>query len=114
MWFKGQELAFAFGVILSFQRMGSVVAGILDPALAESLGVPATLWITFGFTCFSWLCAFGICMCEVYADKQDGKIGATIAAEDKFRCRQLREFGLPYWLIVASCVSTYCSIIPYT
>jgi MFS family permease len=82
MWFKGKELAFAFGVILSFQRMGSVIASIVNPALAKSVGVPETLWITYSFTCFSWLCAVGICLCEMYADKKDGKIGAKLNKED--------------------------------
>lgn len=64
-----------------------MVAGIMDPALAEAIGVPETLWVTFGFTCFSWCCAVGICACEIYADKMDGKVGAKLTEEDKFKCR---------------------------
>ena len=33
-WFKGKELAFAFGVNLSISRLGSVINGIVEPRIA--------------------------------------------------------------------------------
>ena len=38
-WFKGKELAFAFGLNLSIARIGSVINNIASPAIAESFGI---------------------------------------------------------------------------
>jgi len=114
-WFRGKELAFAFGVNLSFSRLGSVLAGIIEPRIVDAhdgnLGL--ALWIGFSFCVISWFCGVGIVCCELYADKVDGT-KAEIKESDKFKCKQLTEFKLPYWLIVCSCCAVYCSIFPYT
>lgn len=43
-WFKGKELAFAFGLNLSVARLGSVANNLISPALASSSGVVFALW----------------------------------------------------------------------
>jgi len=84
-WFKGRELAFAFGVNLSFSRLGSVVAGLIEPYVAKNHSMESALWIGFIFCVFSWFCGVGIVCCEIYADKKDGK-KAEIPENEKFRC----------------------------
>ncbi len=84
-------MAFAFGLNLSFSRLGSVVAGLVEPKLAEkyyntSHGIGPALWVGFAFCMFSWFCGVGIVCCEIYADKKDGK-KAQLSEEDKFKCR---------------------------
>jgi len=53
-WFKGRELAFAFGINLSISKLGSVINNILSPALTEKLGIVFAFW--FG----TILCGFSI------------------------------------------------------
>eukprot|EP01036_Dinobryon_divergens_P034713 gene34713-44896_t len=53
-WFKGRELAFAFGINLSVSKLGSVINNILSPLLAEKLGIIFAFW--FG----SMLCGFSV------------------------------------------------------
>ena len=98
---------------MSFARLGSVVAGVVEPYMAENYTIGAALWIGFGFCAFSWFCGLGIVICELYADKVDGE-KAKLSDDHKIKCRQLKEFTLPFWLIVASCVTVYCSIFPYS
>eukprot|EP01031_Cornospumella_fuschlensis_P028549 gene28549-34461_t len=43
-WFKGRELAFAFGVNLAISKLGSVFNNLLSPVLAEQVGVVFALW----------------------------------------------------------------------
>lgn len=57
-WFKGQELAFAFGINLSIARLGSVFNNLLSPALTNSLGLVFACW--FG----AFLCGLSI-LCVV-------------------------------------------------
>ena len=51
-WFKGKELAFAFGINLSFARVFSVVNNLVSPALTTSVGLLFAMW-------------FGAIMCAV-------------------------------------------------
>lgn len=51
-WFRGRELAFAFGVNLAIARLGSVVNNLVSPALVRSAGV--------GFACW-----FGVIICAM-------------------------------------------------
>jgi MFS family permease len=110
-WFKGKELAFAFGLNLTFARLGPVTAGILSPRVAENHGLNASLWVSIVFVGLAWLCGIGVVLCERYADTHDAVDKRESA---KFKCRDLSQFSLPFWLLVFSCVSIYCSIFPYT
>ena len=43
-WFKGRELAFAFGINLSISRLGSVINNLVSPVLADSIDIQFALW----------------------------------------------------------------------
>jgi MFS family permease len=43
-WFRGRELAFAFGVNLAVAKLGSVINNIVSPYLAQKLDVQMSLW----------------------------------------------------------------------
>jgi MFS family permease len=43
-WFKGKELAFAFGINLSISRLGSVINNSVSPALADNIDIQFAFW----------------------------------------------------------------------
>lgn len=43
-WFKGKELALAFGLTLAFSRLGSVLNFFLTQKFEEKYGMQWTLW----------------------------------------------------------------------
>lgn len=43
-WFKGKELAFAFGVNLSISKLGSVINNIVSPMLSDDVSILFALW----------------------------------------------------------------------
>ena len=43
-WFKGKELALAFGLTLAFSRLGSVLNFFLTQNFEEKYGMQWTLW----------------------------------------------------------------------
>lgn len=90
-----------------------MINGIVEPKIAGGSSVGAALWVGFGVCVFSWACGLVLVVIDAYADKKDGT-KATLSEEDKFRWKQICEFGLPFWLLVISCVSVYCSIFPYS
>lgn len=44
-WFKGNELAMAFGITLSSSRVGSAVNFNVEPSIAREFDVPTALWL---------------------------------------------------------------------
>lgn len=44
VWFKGKELAFAFGLNLSIARLGSVINNVVSPAIASGIDIQFALW----------------------------------------------------------------------
>jgi MFS family permease len=64
-WFKGQELAFAFGINLSIARLGSVFNNLLSPALTDSLGLVFACWFGALLCGASILCV----LCTIPIDK---------------------------------------------
>ena len=55
-WFKGKELALAFGINLSISRLGSVINNYVSPAVAKH-SVPLALWLGMVICAGSLLCA---------------------------------------------------------
>lgn len=55
-WFKGTELAFAFGINLSISKLGSAINNIVSPVVADQVSIAFALWLGvilcgFGVTC---------------------------------------------------------------
>lgn len=92
-----------------------MINSIVEPRIADAAdgSISGALWLGFIICVFSWCCGLGLVLVDSYADKKDGK-KAELSEDDKFKCKQLLEFTLPFWLLVISCVSVYCSIFPYT
>lgn len=124
IWFKGKELAFAFGVNISVARLGSVIQAASVPPLYEAGGLPLPMLVGLIICVFSLVNAFGMVFLE-RADKKimgkaqvkDEKKGAETAEkkndEEAFKLSDLKTFRLPFWLLTISCVATYMSIFPY-
>jgi MFS family permease len=111
-WFRGKELSFAFGINLMISRAGTLLAQ-QSPSWA---GFAYNYWrnpllISVGFAALCIIGAILYWAAEVYAEKryQVGAAGAT----DKVVFRDIKDFGLSYWYIVALCVTFYSGIFPF-
>lgn len=131
-WFKGKELAFAFGINLSISKLGSVINNIVSPALANEVS------ITFAFWFGAILCGFGV-VCVLItmpidramdeqiakAKKQRGKSVDDEAKEKMKRDSEMQQEeqggGLRevltlkhiFWVLVISCVVVYGCVLPF-
>jgi MFS family permease len=111
-WFKGKELSFAFGVNLTVCRIGSFLA-LNSPSWAKTAYVNWRYPFLIGVGMCS-LCVIGAVIywgMDVYADKHYalGQAGAT----DKVVFKDLFQFGVSYWYIVALCIVFYSGIFPF-
>jgi nitrate/nitrite transporter NarK len=70
-WFKGGELAFAFGITLSVGRIGSLVNGYVIPTAATNYGVPYALFIGFYLCLASFIGTFCVIALDCWAKQRD-------------------------------------------
>jgi nitrate/nitrite transporter NarK len=69
-WFKGKELAFAFGLNLSISRLGSVINAAVVPAVYDSNGLGAALLVGFSLACVSLALSFGMAFLDQKAEER--------------------------------------------
>ena len=115
-WFKGgRGLALAFGITISFSRVGSSFNFLFSPEIAKSQGVHIA--VLFGmFACLiSFLSCFILIACDVYAVKK-GIIKASTHeenAEKPFKLADLKLLPKELWAICTICVFCYTAIFPF-
>ncbi|XP_077305308.1 lysosomal dipeptide transporter MFSD1-like [Lithobates pipiens] len=113
VWFKGKELALAFGLTLSFSRLGSVLNFFLTQRFEAHFGIQWTLW---GGTI---LCVLGFCSAVTVSvlDKvgmiQLGLDGTIQEASKKVRVQDIRRLPLRYWLLVLTIMFFYNGVFPF-
>ena len=112
-WFKGKELAFAFGVSLTIARMGSYTAD-LSPTWAGfaydgGWHPPLVIAAMIGSLCIVCAILYGIL--EVAAKRKYtlGEAGAS----DRLVIRDLFTFSRSFWLVTLLCVVFYSAIFPF-
>ena len=130
-WFKGKELAFAFGLNLSVARLGSVANNMISPALATSSSVVFALW--FGvFLCGASLgCVFifspidkamDVLIAKNKSGEDDGVTTLLLAGEEddsdepskpqspeeeEAKLTDVKKFPFSFWILVISCLVVY-------
>jgi len=112
VWFKGKELSFAFGLNLTFARIGSFLA-LNSPTWAKGAYVNWRYPFLIGVGMCS-LCVIGAVIywfMDAYAEKHYalGQAGQP----DKVVFKDLFQFGNSYWYIVALCIVFYSAIFPF-
>lgn len=113
VWFKGKELAFAFGLNLSVARVGSFINGPVESIVSTNKSVGFALLIGF-FICIFSLCTSIVLVCiDRWAEKKDN-VKVELSDDEKFKWSDLKKFNtLPYWLVTVSCVIIYMVIFIY-
>ena len=71
LWFKGKELAFSFGVILSVTRLGSVWNSNVTPGYYQDYGLGFALAFGLMICVFSFFNGIGMCVLDAYAMSKD-------------------------------------------
>ncbi|XP_063790708.1 major facilitator superfamily domain-containing protein 1-like isoform X2 [Pseudophryne corroboree] len=112
-WFKGKELALAFGLTLSFSRLGSVLNFFLTQRFEDHYGMQWTLW---GGTL---LCVLGfsstvtVSVLDKVGMKQLGLDGTIQEESKKVRVQDIRRLPLRYWLLVLTIMFFYNGVFPF-
>ena len=112
-WFKGKELAFAFGVNLTIARLGSYAAD-LSPTWASTAyeggwQPPLVLAAVIGGLCIVGAIVYGILEIAAKRKYTLGEAGET----DKLVLSDLFTFSRSFWFITLLCVVFYSAIFPF-
>jgi MFS family permease len=116
-WFRGQKLSFAFGVMLTISRLGSL-ASQTSPAWAHAAyrwwRGPLLMALLAGVLCVAAAGVYG--MLESRAGRAPGPAqpgpGPEKGPRKRFTLGDLR-FNRSYWLVVLLCVCFYAGIFPF-
>jgi MFS family permease len=111
-WFKGKELSFAFGLNLTFARLGSVAADN-SPSWAQPLysNWQQPLWLAAGI---ATLCVIGAAGYWILENRAERRYRLGVQGEtEKLVLRDLYQFDRSYWYVVGLCVVFYSVIFPF-
>ncbi len=120
-WFKGKELALAFGIGLTVSRLGTLFAFNTGELLAKYdlsqymdglKGPKLALAVAFLLCLLSLASNIAYVILDKYGEKalhlKDEETGDKIVPSD------IKHFGASYWYVTALCVTFYSAIFPFT
>lgn len=124
-WFKNKELSMAFGALHTVARLADILSISIDSSLYNALHAiprPATrLGTALLFSLF--LCFLSLA-CAIVLFFIDRKLKLTVAGKDivvpkpccrfvKCKLEDLKDFSIPFWLVVLTSLVYYSSLLPF-
>ncbi|HPR64375.1 MAG TPA: MFS transporter [Thermoanaerobaculia bacterium] len=112
-WFKGKELALAFGIALTISRLGTLFSFNTEALIASFFGkYQYALWAAVLF------CVVSLLSNLIYniLDKR-GEHALDLKEEgagDKIVLSDIKKFKSSYWYVTLLCVTFYSAIFPFT
>ncbi len=113
-WFKGKDLALAFGLKVGFGRLGTFAALQLSPRILEEYQLSTAIWFA-AVLVLTGLLAFMVYMLfDMKYDKEVKPKTATVK-EDGFKLSDIGKIlGNPAYLYIALlCVTFYSAVFPF-
>ena len=112
-WFKGKEMALAFGIALTISRVGTLFSFNTEELIARYYGsYRVALWAAAGFCLFSVVCNLVYNAMDLHGERvlQMAKPDAS----DKIEFSQMGKFNASFWYVTLLCVTFYSAIFPFT
>lgn len=116
-WFKGKDLALAFGLKVGFGRLGTFAALQVSPVVANGgENLSGAIWLAAILVCTGMLAFLVYILFDAKFDKQTHfKEAKAIAPKEKFRMSDV--FGIlgnrAYLYIALLCVTFYSAVFPF-
>lgn len=112
-WFRGKELALAFGVALTISRLGTLFSFNTEALVAERMGPFAALWVAAALCAVSMLANAAYVFLDRRAEsrldlREEKEVGDRIVA------KEVRSLGPSFWLVTVLCFTFYSAIFPFT
>ena len=112
-WFKGKEMALAFGIALTISRVGTLFSFNTEALIAQYSGsYRVALWAAAGFCLFSLACNLVYWVMDLHGEKVLGLPKPD--GSDKIVFSDIKKFSSSFWFVVFLCVTFYSAIFPFT
>lgn len=114
-WFTNKRgMALAFGITISFSRVGSSLSFLIAPMIAESKGIEAAVFSGVAVCGVSLVACALLIVADIYASRTH-YIDEEVLGEEGFAAQLLsvRKMGTSFWLLCAICVFCYMGIFPF-
>eukprot|EP00331_Platyophrya_macrostoma_P032921 CAMPEP_0176440704 /NCGR_PEP_ID=MMETSP0127-20121128/20736_1 /TAXON_ID=938130 /ORGANISM="Platyophrya macrostoma, Strain WH" /LENGTH=498 /DNA_ID=CAMNT_0017825293 /DNA_START=40 /DNA_END=1536 /DNA_ORIENTATION=+ len=114
-WFKGgRGMALAFGITISFSRVGSSFNFLFSPKIADHDGINTAVFCGMVACIISLLSCFVLILCDVHAVKTGYiKPEAHENEEEAMKLSDIFKLHTKFWFICVICVFCYTSIFPF-
>ncbi|XP_030622945.1 major facilitator superfamily domain-containing protein 1 [Chanos chanos] len=112
-WFRGKELALAFGLTLAFSRLGSVLNFFFTQRFEAQYGMQWTLWGGALLCVMGFLSAVTVSSLDKVGMKQLGLDGVIQEESRQVRVQDVKLLSLRYWLLVLTIMFFYNGIFPF-
>jgi MFS family permease len=112
-WFKGKEMAVAFGIALTLSRVGTMFAFNTEELIADHFhSFRTALWAAALLCLFSVACNLVYIVMDRHGERELSL--PVAAAGDKIVFSDIKKFTSSYWYVVLLCVTFYSAIFPFT
>ena len=111
-WFRGKELALAFGVSITISRLGTLFSFNTEALVAERYGPAIALWAAALFCALSVLANL---IYKVLDRKGESVLGlGNGGTSERIVLADIRRFPVSYWYVTFLCLAFYSAIFPFT
>ncbi|MDA3822978.1 MAG: MFS transporter, partial [Bacteroidales bacterium] len=115
-WFKGKDLALAFGLKVAFGRLGTFAALQISPSLAgeDGSGLNTAIWFAAVLTLIGLLVFMVYMLMDLKVDREGVKTEG-LAKEERFKFRDISTILMnpAYIFIALLCVTFYSAVFPF-
>ena len=113
-WFKGKELAFAFGLLITIARLGTIAAFNSAASIQKLSGSwRMAIWVSAVVMFVSFL-LFLVYSSVDKAKEKYFKREKKEGEAEKFSFQDIYKFRPSYWLVCLLCMTFYSAIFPFT
>ncbi|XP_013788173.1 major facilitator superfamily domain-containing protein 1-like [Limulus polyphemus] len=112
-WFKGKELALAFGITLAFSRLGSVLNFFTTGNMYAEYGLSWTLWIGAMLCAIGFFSGIAVSFLDIMGINQLGRSSVLALESKKLHITDIRFFSLSYWLLAITIMFFYNGVFPF-
>ncbi len=112
-WFKGKELALAFGITLTVSRIGTLFSFNTGELIAQRFGGYHYSLVAAVLCCIVSLGANAVyILMDLHGEKALRR--KEQESSEKIEFRHIREFKPGFWFVTLLCVTFYSAIFPFT
>ncbi|ESO92382.1 hypothetical protein LOTGIDRAFT_162692 [Lottia gigantea] len=110
-WFRHKELSLAFGICLTFSRLGSVFNFLVTSVVVKKFGLEVLFWASSVLCCSGFLFVVLMSFLDQYGLKKLNKADKEVRRT--LECKDIRDFSATYWILTIVTMLSYSTIIPY-